>query len=80
MQLEGKQKMTESDMEILLSADENSGDVQKIIVPIDDEMDTVKSDSPNTVDELAMELATIKQSAKKSQLSEAVIFLSHISK
>lgn len=65
MQLEGKQKMTESDMEILLSADENSGDVQKIIVPIDDEMDTVKSDSPNTVDELAMELATIKQSAKK---------------
>ena len=67
MQLEGKQKMTESDMEILLSADENSGDVQKIIVPIDDEMDTVKSDSPNTVDELAMELATIKQSAKKNR-------------
>ena len=28
-------------------------------------MDTIKSDSPNTVDELAMELATIKQSAKR---------------
>ncbi|MBR1460264.1 DNA-processing protein DprA [bacterium] len=28
-------------------------------------MDTVKAGSPNTVDELAMELATIKQSAKK---------------
>jgi len=58
--------MIESDMEILLSADQNDEDVQKsIVVPIDDEMDTVKSDSVNTVDELAMELATIKQSAKK---------------
>ena len=58
--------MTESDMEILLSADDNKEDSQKsIVVPIDDDMDTVKSDAPNTVDELAMELATIKQSAKK---------------
>mgnify|MGYP003295005645 CR=1 FL=1 len=58
--------MTESDMEILLSADENQDDVQRsIVVPIDEDMDTVKSDAPNTVDELAMELATIKQSAKK---------------
>ena len=58
--------MTDSDMGILLSLDENQDDVQKsIVVPIDDDMDTVKSESPNTVDELAMELATIKQSAKK---------------
>ena len=58
--------MTESDKEILLSSDGKSEDAQKsIVVPIDDDMDTVKSDAPNTVDELAMELATIKQSAKK---------------
>ena len=58
--------MTESDMDILLSSDDKNDDAQKsIVVPIDDEMDTVKSDTPNTVDELAMELATIKQSAKK---------------
>ena len=59
--------MTDSDMGILLSADDKQDDVQKsIVVPIDDDMDTVKSESPNTVDELAMELATIKQSAKKN--------------
>ncbi len=58
--------MTESDMEIKLSADDTNDDVQKsIVVPIDEDMDTVKTSSPNTVDELAMELATIKQSAKK---------------
>lgn len=58
--------MTESDKEILLSSDDKNEDAQRsIVVPIDDEMDTVKSDAPNTVDELAMELATIKQSAKK---------------
>ena len=73
--------MTESDMEILLSSDDKNNDVQKsIVVPIDDDMDTVKSDSPNTVDELAMELATIKQSAKKLRLSEVEIFQSHINK
>ena len=61
--------MTDSDMEIILSSDENKEDVQKsIVVPIDDDLDTVKSDTPNTVDELAMELATIKQSAKKINL------------
>ena len=58
--------MTDSDMEILLSSEDNQEDAQKsIVVPIDDDLDTVKSDAPNTVDELAMELATIKQSAKK---------------
>ena len=58
--------MTDSDMEILLSSEDNQDDAQKsIVVPIDDDLDTVKSNEPNTVDELAMELATIKQSAKK---------------
>ena len=59
--------MTDSDMEILLSTDENNNDdlQRSIVVPIDEDLDTVKSDAPNTVDELAMELATIKQSAKK---------------
>ena len=68
MQLEKvNEEMTECDMEILLSSEEsNDEDVRKsIVVPIDEDMDTVKSSSPNTVDELAMELATIKQSAKK---------------
>ena len=47
--------MTESDKEILLSSDGKSEDAQKsIVVPIDDDMDTVKSDAPNTVDELAI--------------------------
>lgn len=40
---------------------ENQG---TIMVPLDD-LDTVSSDSPDTVDELAMELATIHQSSKK---------------
>ena len=35
-----------------------------IMVPLDD-LDSVSNDSPDTVDELAMELATIQQSAKK---------------
>ena len=35
--------MLDSDMEILLSADENQDDVQRsIVVPIDEDMDTVK--------------------------------------
>ena len=35
--------MTESDMDILLSSDDKNDDAQKsIVVPIDDEMDTVK--------------------------------------
>lgn len=35
-----------------------------IMVPVDD-LDTVSDSDPNTVDELAMELATIQQSAKR---------------
>lgn len=35
-----------------------------IMVPMDD-LDTVDETNPNTIDELAMELATIQQSAKK---------------
>ena len=51
--------------EILLDAGEKGNDEKpSIMVPIDD-MDTVNVDSPNTVDELAQELATIRQSAKK---------------
>ncbi len=34
------------------------------MVPVDD-LDSISDDSPDTVDELAMELATIQQSAKK---------------
>lgn len=37
---------------------------QSIMVPVDD-LDTVEENGTNTVDELAMELATIQQSAKK---------------
>ena len=57
--------MTECDMEILLSDENKEEKENSIVVPIDDDMDTVKTSGPNTVDELAMELATIKQSAKK---------------
>ena len=58
--------MVEIDMTrvVMGSEDENKEKQNSIVVPIDD-MDTVASNSPNTVDELAMELATIKQSAKK---------------
>ena len=50
-------KMTE----IFMSSNEENKDRQSsIVVPIDDDMDTVKSDSPDTVDELAMELAISK--------------------
>ncbi len=65
MQLEGKRKnMTESGMGILLGSEDKQDEQPSIVVPIDD-MDKVDDKSPNTVDELAMELATIKQSAKK---------------
>ena len=50
---------------IMSTEDENKEKQSSIVVPIDDELDKVSSDSPNTVDELAMELATIKQSSKK---------------
>ena len=46
------------------SEDDAKEKQSSIVVPIDD-MDTVASDSPDTVDELAMELATIQQSAKR---------------
>ena len=53
-------------MKILMGADEdNKEKINSIVVPIDDEMDTVQADSQDTVDELAMELATIQQSAKR---------------
>ncbi len=58
-------KMTEEITKITMYADDEDTENQpSIMVPIDD-MDIVKSDSPHTVDELAQELATIKQSAKK---------------
>ena len=50
---------------IMMSTDGQDQEKQNsIMVPIDD-MDTVNSDSPHTVDALAMELATIQQSAKR---------------
>ena len=55
-----------ADSEQIKLLDGNDGDNQQgsIMVPLDD-LDSVSSDSPNTVDELAMELATIQQSAKR---------------
>lgn len=47
-----------------MSSDDDAQKQQSIVVPMDD-LDTVSSNSPDTVDELAMELATIQQSAKK---------------
>lgn len=50
---------------IVMNSEDDAKEKQgSIVVPIDD-MDTVSSDSPSTVDELAMELATIQQSAKR---------------
>ena len=58
-------QMVEEITKITMGTDGNGTDEQpSIMVPIDD-LDVVKSDSPHTVDELAQELATIKQSAKK---------------
>ena len=58
-------QMVEEITKITMGTDGNGTDEQPyIMVPIDD-LDVVKSDSPHTVDELAQELATIKQSAKK---------------
>ena len=47
------------------SDDENKEKQSSIVVPIDEDVDTGSSNSPDTVDELAMELATIQQSAKR---------------
>ena len=59
--------MVEIDMnEVLMSNEDDAKEKQNsIVVPIDDDMDKVSSSSPDTVDELAMELATIQQSAKR---------------
>ena len=58
-------KMVEEVTKITMYADGNgTEETPSIMVPLDD-MDIIKSDSPHTVDELAQELATIKQSAKK---------------
>ena len=57
--------MVEEKINIILNGEENGQEEQpSIMVPIDD-MDVVKADSPHTVDELAQELATIRQAAKK---------------
>ena len=57
--------MTEEKYDKIVSLDgEGSENQGTIMVPLDD-LDTVSSDSPDTVDELAMELATIHQSSKK---------------
>ena len=55
-----------ADSEQIKLLDGNDGDKQQgsIMVPLDD-LDSVSNDSPNTVDELAMELATIQQSATR---------------
>ena len=53
-----------ADNEIFMGADDNKEEQQSIMVPVDD-LDTVTADSPHTVDELAQELATIRQSAKR---------------
>jgi len=47
-----------------LSGSDDSDKQQSIMVPVDD-LDSVSDNGPDTVDELAMELATIQQSAKK---------------
>ena len=47
-----------------LADNNNESQVSSIMVPIDDKVDAGNS-SPDTVDELSMELATIKQSAKR---------------
>ena len=50
---------------MVMGSDDNKNNEQpSIMVPLDD-MDSVSADSPHTVDELAQELATIRQSAKK---------------
>ena len=44
---------------------ENQEQQSSIMVPIDDDLDKVPEDGTNTVDQLAMELATIQQSEKR---------------
>ena len=57
--------MIDEKVEKIVNLDgEGSENQSTIMVPLDD-LDTVSADSPDTVDELAMELATIHQSSKK---------------
>lgn len=58
--------MNDTNIEIVnLDTTPDDGQQQSsIMVPVDD-LDTVSDSDPNTVDELAMELATIQQSAKR---------------
>ena len=53
-----------NEVKLMSSEDDAKEKQNSIVVPFED-MDTVSSDSPDTVDELAMELATIQQSAKR---------------
>ena len=48
---------------VIDSIEDEEQQQSSIMVPVDDDMDTAKD--PNTVDELAMELATLKQPAKR---------------
>ena len=48
-----------NEVKLMSSEDDAKEKQNSIVVPFDD-MDTVSSDSPDTVDELAMELATIQ--------------------
>ena len=56
--------MADLDKTILMADDTNKEEQPSIMVPMDD-LDVVSADSHDTVDELAQELATIRQSAKK---------------
>ena len=46
-------------------SEEKQENQPSIMVPVEDEMDTVKDNNNDSVDELAMELATIQRSEKK---------------
>ena len=47
------------------------------MVPLDD-LDSVSSESPETVDELAIELATIQQSAKRiAVIGSRILAITH---
>lgn len=56
--------MSEENKENKENQEQSSQEQSSIMVPIDD-LDKVSEDAANTVDQLAMELATIQQSAKR---------------
>lgn len=61
-----EEKINSAELEIL-NSDKKQGEGEQqgsIMVPVDD-LDTITDDGTDTVDELAQELATIQQSAKK---------------